>query len=108
MSDQRYIGDRGPRGREGLVGATGPAGPAGPVGPTGPVASLGVTAPITNTGTAADPVVAINAASAGGAGSQSVAHWTLCDQATDAATASTLCKRDGAGATSFNGVTCTG
>ena len=64
---------------------------------SGGVATVGVTAPIQNTGTAADPVIAIQAASGSNAGSMSAAHYTLLAGATNASTGSTLVLRDASG-----------
>lgn len=58
-------------------------------------------APLSNTGTPQNVVLEIAAASAGGRGTLSVAHFNLLDGATDAATASRLGLRDGSGGIKF-------
>ena len=65
------------------------------------VASVTGAAPIASSG-GATPSISISAASALGSGSMSVAHWTLLDGATDAATASTLVKRDASSVTKLS------
>lgn len=66
-------------------------------GVLGTVTSVGVTAPIVDTGTATAPVIGISAASGAAAGSMSAAHYALVAGATDANTASTIVKRDASG-----------
>jgi hypothetical protein len=61
------------------------------------VASLGVTAPIVNTGTATAPVVGISAATALAAGSYPAGHFTAVQNRTSAPTVSTMVERDAAG-----------
>lgn len=65
------------------------------------VTSVTGTSPIASSG-GATPAISIAAASALGSGSMSVAHWTLLDGATDAATASTLVKRDASSVTKLS------
>lgn len=60
------------------------------------VTSVSGTAPIASSG-GATPAISISAASGGAAGSMSAAHFSLVDGATDAATVSTIVKRDAAG-----------
>jgi hypothetical protein len=60
------------------------------------VTSVGVTAPITTTG-GLTPTIGISAADGSNAGSMSASHYTLLANATDAATAGAIAKRDGSG-----------
>lgn len=57
----------------GDTGATGPAGPAGPTGPTGPVSVVSGTAPIQVATGSSTPVISIDPATTGAAGSMSAA-----------------------------------
>lgn len=69
----------------------------------GPTRNVNTTAPLTGGGTlAADLTLAISAASGGAAGSMSAAHYTLVNNSTAAATASTLVLRDGSGNSALN------
>lgn len=71
------------------------------------VASVTGAAPITISGTAADPVVNISTASGAARGAMPAAHFTLIDDATDLATASTLVLRDGGGDAAFGNIALT-
>jgi hypothetical protein len=70
---------------------------------TGYVVSVGVTAPIVNTGTASGPIIGISPASGSTAGSMSIAHYTLVDGATVSATPNRLVQRDASDASIVGG-----
>jgi hypothetical protein len=69
------------------------------------IVSVGVTAPITNTGTATAPVFGASAATALAPGSQSAAHYSMLEDAATAATANKLSKRGPNGEISYSVVT---
>lgn len=71
------------------------------------IVAIGVTAPVTTTGTSS-PTIGINAADGSNRGSMSTTHFTLVNNATSAATATTLAKRGGSAEVAFGVVTCTG
>jgi hypothetical protein len=69
-----------------------------------PVQSVSVQAPITDTGTPADPIIGIAPASALAAGSMSSSHFSDLTDATPSATGSKLAKRHADGHADFGGV----
>ncbi|MCX6805217.1 MAG: hypothetical protein NT114_00790, partial [Patescibacteria group bacterium] len=72
---QGAAGANGKDGKQGPIGETGQTGAAGPIGPQGPagggggsgVLSIGTTGPITNTGTATNPIISCATCLVGGA-----------------------------------------
>lgn len=61
------------------------------------LASIGVTSPIVNTGTATAPVIGIQAASAAQPGYMTAAHYSMLAGATNSSTGDALVKRDASG-----------